>query len=71
LTFTMAAEGSNQGRGKPQEFPEMGGNEAQAVVWKTDGWTDGWHRIAVSGYSLANNTPVDSAVRFYHRGMLA
>lgn len=70
LTFTVSADGNPTPIGKPQEFPELGANEAQAVIWKTGGWVDGWYRIAVSGYKLSDNTRVDSAIRFYHRRML-
>ena len=70
LMFTLSADGNRTPVGKPQEFPELGANEAQAVMWKTGGWADGWYRIAASGYKLFDNTRVDYAIRFYHRRML-
>lgn len=71
LTFTLSAEGNGTPVAKPQDFPELGAHEAQAVMWKSGGWADGWYRIVVSGYQLSNSTRVDKAIRFYHRRMLA
>ena len=70
LTFTVTADGSTSPMGKPQEFPEMAAQEPQAVLWNTGGWPDGWYRISISGYALANNNPVDHLIRFYHRRAL-
>src|SRR5262249_40566755 len=71
LTFTISAENTGQQVGKSEDFPELDGNEAHAILWKSDDWTDGWDRVAVGGYVLSNNTRVDSAIRFYHRRTLA
>lgn len=71
LTFTLTADNSRTAIAKPQDFPELGANAPQSVVWKTDGWSDGWHQIAVSGYKLSDNTRVETRIRFYHRRMLA
>ena len=70
LTFTLAPDGSGAPVGKPQEFPEIGAGEAQAVSWNSAGWPDGWYRISVSGYKLSDNTRIDQRVRFYHRRTL-
>ena len=70
MQVKLFAEGSSTPAAKPMEFPEMAAQEPQAVLWKSASWADGWYRISISGYALANNNPVDHLIRFYHRRAL-
>jgi hypothetical protein len=69
LKFTVSAVGKGATL-ETQDFPELGANEAQTVLWKSAAWPDGWYQIAVTGYKLSDNTRVDQRVRLYHRRTL-
>jgi len=65
LRFEVFAEG----QGKPLEsqlFPSVLAGQPHPIRWKAKEWPDGWYRIAVSGYVLSSNAPVDARVGFYH-----
>ncbi len=58
LQFTLS--------GESQKFPRVMGGQPHAVTWDFRKRAEGWHQIAITGYALSNNAPVDATVRFYH-----
>jgi hypothetical protein len=49
-----------------QNFPSVPAKKSLTVTWEAGAWAEGWYRLVVSGYSLQDNTEVNSTVRFYH-----
>jgi hypothetical protein len=49
-----------------QNFPSLPAKRSHTVTWEAGAWIEGWYRLVVSGYSLQDNTEVNSTVRFYH-----
>ena len=65
LQFELFAREKQTPFGK-QSFPSVLANQPHPVQWDTRDWPEGWYRMVVSGYALANNEPVNATVDFYH-----
>ena len=68
LTFQIFREGGTSVL-DTQGFPVVPAELPKEVRFSAKGWTDGWHRLAVTGYS--SDGAVDVNVRFYHARLLA
>jgi hypothetical protein len=63
LTFQVFGEGGGAAL-DTQPFPSVPGDLPKEVRFSAKGWSDGWYRLVVSGYS--SDAPVDVRVHFYH-----